>query len=280
MTAAETKSKSKSEATEVKSNEDRYIVPGLVRGLQALLNFDKNHPEQTLAEIATRLEVNRSTAFRLVYTLEALGFLQKDANGKKYRLAGKVMDLGFSYIAGQDLVETAAPFLQNLRDETETSTHLVVREGREIVYIARYPGKTSLISQVSVGKRLPAHATAPGRILLSRLSMSEVAALYESAKLTKYSDETPLNLSDLIKQTEKDYNEPSIISYGFYEPSIASIAAPIYDMYHNTIAAISVSCPLGTYTQSEFEGRIKKRVEVTALDISHALGYREEFPNN
>lgn len=66
-----------SQESELTKNDDRYLVPGLVRGLAILQAFDQQTQEMTITEIAEILDVNRSSAFRLIYTLESCGFLRK-----------------------------------------------------------------------------------------------------------------------------------------------------------------------------------------------------------
>ena len=81
-----------SQESETTKNDDRYLVPGLVRGLAILQAFNQQAQEMTITEIAEILEVNRSSAFRLIYTLEACGYLRK-ASQKTYALDSKVMEL-------------------------------------------------------------------------------------------------------------------------------------------------------------------------------------------
>lgn len=66
-----------SQESETTKNDDRYLVPWLVRGLAILQAFNQQAQEMTITEIAEILEVNRSSAFRLIYTLEACGYLRK-----------------------------------------------------------------------------------------------------------------------------------------------------------------------------------------------------------
>ena len=137
----------------------RYLVPGLIRGLSILESFSRDRQEQTIAQIAKNVGHQRSTTFRLVYTLEAVGYLERVGATKTYRLSAKVLGLGYSFLSGLELVDVASPILEKLRDDTMCSTHLVVREGTDVVYIARFSGSTQLISGITVGTRLPAHAT-------------------------------------------------------------------------------------------------------------------------
>lgn len=254
--------------------ETRYIVPGLMRGLQTLQAFTQDQQELTVAELARLVDVNRSTAFRLVYTLEAAGFLQRVSDTRRYRLGSRVLELGYSFLAGKDLIEVASPVLARLRDDTNTSTHLVIREGRNAVYIARFQGNTSLISAVNVGSRLPVHATAPGRVLLAGLPLADVVALYEGYDFETYTALTPSSMGALVGLVEQDRKHPLVVSWGFYDASVASIAAPIHNAAGGVEAAISISCPINTFDKPAFEGRIQRLVEAASAEISRGLGYR------
>lgn len=254
--------------------DERYIVPGLARGLQMLQSFTRDRQEQSVAEMAKRVGVTRSSAFRIVYTLEASGFLRRVHDTHRYQLGSRVLELGYSFLAGKDLIEVATPVLRRLRDETQTSTHLAVREGREVVYVARFQGNTSLISAMTVGSRLPAHATAPGRVLLAGLPLSEVVVLYEDYGFETYTSDTPESMGALVSLVERDRRDGSVLSWGFYDPDVASVAAPVYNAAGRLEAAISVSCPINTYDQTTFSTRVRTAVEAAAAEISRGMGFR------
>jgi DNA-binding IclR family transcriptional regulator len=273
--AAMTRDSATSPPSAQRSLDQRYIVPGLLRGLQILRTFSREKQEQTVAEMARAVGIPRSTAFRIVYTLENSGFLhRKGEEGTRYQLGSPVLELGYSFLAGKELIDIANPILRRLRDETSASSHLAVREGRNVVYIARFQGNTSLVSAMSVGSRLPAHATAPGRVLLSALPLSEVVALYEDYNFETYTSDTPDTIGALVNLVERDRKEGSIVSWGFYEAEVASIAAPVRNSEGKVEAAISVSCPISVYDRDTFSTRIRRIVEEAAADISRGLGYR------
>lgn len=254
--------------------DSRYIVPGLSRGLQILRSFTRERQELTVIELARLVDVPRSTAFRLVYTLQAEGFLLHVGDTRRYQLGSRVLELGYSFLAGKDLIDIANPVLRRLRDETQTSSHLAIREGRDVVYIARVQGNTSLVSAKNVGSRLPAHATAPGRVLLAALPLAAVVELYDGHKFETFTPETPGSMGQLITLIEADRKDSSIMSWGFYEPDVASIAAPIFNSEGQVEAAISVSCPISIYDKEIFSTKIRRIVEESAADISRGLGYR------
>lgn len=257
----------------VREIDERYLVPGLMRGLKILEGFSRERQEQSIAQMAARAELSRSTTFRLVYTLEAIGYLERIGESKTYRLGTKVLYLGYSFLAGRELVDVATPILERLRDDTHCSTHLVVREGTEIVYVARCSGNTRLVSGITVGTRLPAHATVTGRLILAHMPISEVVGLYETYQFKQYTQSTISSLGQLISQLEEDRRKPSLVSWGYFDPGISSLASPVMNRASVVEAAVIATCPIDTYPQERFENAIRERVEQAASDISRALGY-------
>ena len=107
----------------------KYIVPGLQRGLEILRTFSRDRYSIGAPELARELNIPRSTVFRLIQTLEYMGFLEKLENGSEYRLSVGVLSLGFEFIASLEVTDLARPLLEKLRDETGHSVHLAIRDG-------------------------------------------------------------------------------------------------------------------------------------------------------
>src|SRR5690606_22056185 len=144
---------------------DRYSVPGLERGLRILAEFTSETPTLTAPELARRLGVPRTTVFRLLVTLEALGFVERARNGREYQLGTAVLKLGFEYLASLALTELSRPILEDLRNTFNYSANLAIRDGREVVYVQKVAAESLFSSSVHIGTRLPAHATVLGRML-------------------------------------------------------------------------------------------------------------------
>ncbi len=168
-----------------KDAQDKYIVPGLERGLLLLCEFTRSNRTLTAPELARRLALPRSTIFRLLTTLETMGFVTR--SGNEYRLGMSVLRLGFEYLASLELTELGQPLLARLCDRVNYPSNLVVRDGRSIVYVAKVSPPSVFSSAVNVGTRLPAHATVLGRILLEDLSLSELRELFPEDHLEQNS---------------------------------------------------------------------------------------------
>ena len=253
--------------------DERYLVPALVRGFDVLRSLSDKGGRLTLTEVATALAVTRSSAFRLLYTLEHLGFVECDTQTKSYRLGPQVLSLGYSYLASRDLVEVATPHLVRMRDRTGWSTHLGELQVRDVVYLARVPTRRSVASTVHVGTRLPARTTTMGRILLSGLSEDEVRGLYENERAAPFDEQPAAGLEEFVKQLRTDRANGVVVQNSGYEPGVASVAAPIFDMTGQVVAAINVSVVAMFSSDAELNGPLKAEVVTCAAAISRALGH-------
>lgn len=224
-------------------SDNRYLVPGLARGLQLLTCFNRSEPQLTGAELARRLDLPRASVFRLLQTLEQTGYVERVPDSASYRLAIGVLRLGFEYLASMELTELGRPIIEQLRTDTGYSAHIVVRDGHDVVFVAKAVGANALFHSIQIGARLPAHATVLGRLLLSDLSMAELSQLYPEQPLKSYTPRTPTTLAELKTLIDADRARGYGISQGGYETGITTVAAPVRNDRHEVVAAISITVP-------------------------------------
>ena len=229
--------------TEKPTSADRYNVPGLARGLHLLMQFNRDERELSGAELSRRLGLPRASVFRMLFTLEQSGFLERCPDGVSYKLGLAVLRLGFELLASMELTEVGRPVIEVLRDRSGFSAHLVVRDVRDVVFIAKAAGSNSMFHSIQVGARLPAHATVLGRTLLSDMDMKDLAALYPEKTLPAYTPKTPTSLPALKVLIDQDRDKGYGVSMGGYETGISTIAAPVFNEQGRVTAAISISVP-------------------------------------
>lgn len=252
---------------------DQYLVPGLMRGLAVLQLFDDHNKELSMADIAAKMGLNRSSIFRLVYTLEYDGFLKRIASSNRYRLGARVLDLGYRFLSGLDLLEPAKPVLSALCDKTEMTAHLIIREGTDIVYVDRCQAKTPFTSTVGIGTRFPAYATTPGQLQLLNLSEQALFDLFANTQFNAYTERTPTSVEELMVRLNELRDADSVVSWGLFDKRIATCTAPIRGRDRKVVAVVSVSCPIGAIEQSILESKIRCEVESAAVELSKTLGW-------
>ena len=256
-------------------NEDRYHVPALARGLQLLAQFTREQRELSGAELSRRLDLPRASVFRMLCTLEQGGFLERCADGVNYRLGLGVLRLGFEVLASMELTELGRPVIEQLREATGHSAHLVVRDAREVVFVAKVAGPHALFHSIQVGARLPAHATVLGRILLSDFSLEELASLYRGVALTAYTDKTPTTVAALHQLIAQDRARGYAVSMGGYETGISSVAAPVCNAQGRVSAAISISVPAERIEAATLAALVEQ-VRAAAVQMSQRLSHLPE----
>lgn len=269
--------------TEIRNDDssDKYNVPALERGLRILGEFGRETRSLGAPELARRLDLPRSTVFRLLSTLENMGFLERGEGSNEYRLGMAVLRLGFEYLSSLELTELGQPVLARLCDAIQHPCNLVVRDGRSIVYVAKVTPPRPLVSSVKVGTRLPAHATVLGRILLADLSLPELRWLYPEEHLESFTSNTPKTVLDLFNLVQQDRQRGYVAGFGFYESSISTIAAPVYDEAGHTVAALGATISAGTM-QAGREESLVQAVRASAAELSQLLNYgpgRAKAPN-
>ena len=252
--------------------QDRYNVPALERGLNILSEFSRETQVLTAPELARRFKLPRSTVFRLLTTLENMGFIERDEGARGYRLGLAVLRLGFEYLASLPLNELGMPVLERLSNESRHACNLIVRDGRSIVYVARVAPPSPFVSAVSVGTRLPAHATVFGRVLLADLSLPELRELYPETRLEAFSSDTPRTVTELFDLVQQDRKRGHAISEGFFEPNISTIAAPVHDYSGRVVAALGMTMNASRIEAEEIE-RIVAQVCAAAEELSGLLSH-------
>jgi len=248
--------------------DGKYIVSALAQGIAVLQLFSRARPVLTAPQVAQELDLPRATVFRLLRTLEATGFLQRGSDERQFKLGPAILTAGFEYLASLDLVEAAQPILQRLRDETGLSSHMAVRDGREIVYVARYPARTTLSSPVNIGTRFAAHATVMGRMLLCNFSDEQLRELFPREPLPRFTDQTPTTRAALKAILAEDHARGYAVSQSFFERGVSAIAAPVRDRAGLAVAAINVTAIDAYIDLDTMHGALKDAVLRAASEIS------------
>jgi DNA-binding IclR family transcriptional regulator len=253
--------------------DERYTVPALERGLKLLGLFSREERVLPVADIARRLAVPRASVFRILHTLESLGFVERAGEAPVYRLGPAVLRLGFEYLASLEITEQARPLLDALRDATNHSAHLVLRDGRDVVFVARAPAANSAFHSIQVGARLPAHATALGRVLLGDLDHAALAGLYGAPALPVPGELRPMTLDELAVRVAADREQGYGLSEGAFEAGICAIAAPVRNAGGHITAAVSITIPAPRIAPDALPALVT-RVKETAARLSERLGHR------
>lgn len=251
----------------------RYLIPGLERGLNILMELARSHREMSFAELAERMDFPKATAYRAVQTLEYMGFIRRHPTTGLYSLGVNVLRLGFEYVASLGLVQAGQPVIEALRDLTRCSSHLAIRDGQDVIYVARVSAANATINQVGVGTRLPAHRTSLGRMLLSGLSRAEFEMVYPDEDLPDSKPGSPVRREALWELVQEDRKRGYVIGESFFQFGISSVVYPVFNSQGEIEGVVSILVPMHEIPAEDREP-LREHVEKAATTISELLGFR------
>ncbi|MBN1314989.1 MAG: IclR family transcriptional regulator [Anaerolineales bacterium] len=252
--------------------KDRYFIESVRRGLQVLEAFNKETPSLTLTEIADSVGLDKSTVFRFAYTLEKLGYLRRDPETRRYYPGLKILRLGFTVLDNLGFSKIAKPFLRSLSLQCGETTNMVVREGNEIVYIARNRTQQIVNVNLQVGSRLPVYCTSMGKVVLVDMTRDDLIELLGEGPYSSLTPNTIVYPDDLMAELDKVRERGYAINDEELAIGLRSVAAPIRGVNGEIVAAINISVPCVRVTKAAMESDLAPMVMDAARQISNALG--------
>jgi IclR family pca regulon transcriptional regulator len=247
---------------------EKDFLKTLAKGLQLIKSFD-GVPPMTLSEVAKANDLSRAAARRHLHTLRHLGYVAQI--GDKFQLTPKILDIGHSYLSSLNFTEVLTPYMTELSIHLSRPCSAAILDGDEIVYV-QHIGRAEFISiNLTIGSRLPTHATSIGQVLLSGLPDEE---LEEFLKERSFPRLTPFTLTDkdeLRKAIIKVRADGYALVDQQLELGLRSVAVPIRDRAGKLVCAISVSRFNEDIGPEESTGMYLPAMLVTAEKISSVL---------
>jgi DNA-binding IclR family transcriptional regulator len=213
------------------------------RALTVLGFFTATEPELSSAEIAARLGLHQTTAYRLLSTMELSGYVERDARTGLYRLGLKLIELAGLKLNQMDLARHAQPELNALRDGLNLNANLAVLDHSQgnvchLAFAVRpdVPHTYTLLGRMSVS-----HCTALGKVLLAARPRAEVHQMIRTLGWRAYTEMSLQDFPSLDKALDQIAAQGYAVDDGERRPNIKCVAAPIRDRTGAVVAAISVS---------------------------------------
>jgi len=230
------------------------IIQSVERALQILDLFNEQATELKITEISQLMGLSKSTLHSILKTLQLHGYIDQNPENGKYRLGMKLVERGHFVVGSMDIRQKAKSWLTELSLKTGQTTHLGVLDGNEGVYIEKIEGKLAAIAYSRIGRRLPVHSTAIGKVLIAWLREAELKTLLQNYEYSRYTPATICTrevLLDALAQTRE-------LSYSIdneeNEQGVRCVAVPVWNHESRVIAALSLST-------------LKSRVDDNQLDV-------------
>ena len=221
---------------------DRYTVGSVARALTVLETVGSSGDEGiTVSEIARNLGTSKSTAFALVRTLVARGFLREVLPGPRYHLGMALVRLGDDASRGFPLGRACEPVLLQLSRDTGLTTRAAVSDHGYPIFIARVDSPGAIRFHTALGVRELPHTSSAGKAILSQMTSEEVAALVSETGLPRRTRKTITTLADLELDLDATRRRGYAIDDEEDVEGVFCVAAPFVDRGGKVTGAVSAT---------------------------------------
>lgn len=250
-------------------------VKSVAKVLDILEHLGSAQRAVSVSELARMTGLNVSTAFRLLQTLMARGYVEQQRSNRGYLLGPRIFQMGSAYLQGSDLAAIARPHLEALRDEVGETAYLVMFSQGEIVQLCKADGKQAVSATIRSMVREPAYCTATGKVLLSGLAPDALDKYVSNVQLQTFTPQTISSKAQLRREIAKVREGGFALDVEEFVPNLCCVSVPVHDHDgEGTVAAISIAMPKMRFKRSLVAGWCERMRAKSAL-ISQQLGLIE-----
>lgn len=245
------------------NNNNQRLIQSVQRAIQIIDCFDSMDKQLSLSEISERVGLNISTVHGILQTLLFYSYIDKAPESGRYKLGLKFLEKGILVSESLDLREVGHPYLKIITEKYQETSHLCLYQHGGVYCIHKMePPQGYLIMSSKVGRKLPIHATASGKVIISHLSESELNKVL-SPGLTKMTENTITQLDRLHQCLAQIRQQGFSVEDEEAELGAYSIAAPIRNHQGRVFGTISLSGPVV---------RIKANKDLIVSDLLELAG--------
>jgi IclR family transcriptional regulator, blcABC operon repressor len=251
------------------------LVPAVTRALAVLDLLEKERTAMTMARLAERLALPKSSVHGLCNTLIALGYLRRYHDGGCF-IGPRVMGLAHAFTARTTPASEFDALWAELPSPPQETTVLSVLDGNEVVYVAVRPGARPLGLAFSVGMRLPAERTATGKAMLSQQSEARIRQQWPGARLPAFMTRPARRRSELLAELAQARLDGFAVDDEGIREGVFCVGAPVLDANAQVVAGVGVCVSKATVSEASWP-QLRDAVRRVASDLSRRLGADPSF---
>ena len=243
----------------------------LEKGLAVLRGFGAARRTMNLADIAQVAGISKSSAQRMVHTLEELGYIRKHPQSRRFQLTPKVMEIGYNYLAADTLVDVANPYLAELNQLTGETVNLTEPDGVSMVYGARFVAPKFIPIHMPIGSRIPMYLSGGGRAYLSGLPDEDVHAALQASDIRPFTQHTLTDPAAIFERIQAARSKGYATNKEEMFLGDMTLAAPVYGSHGLPVAAVHVVAPSSRWSMEDAELKMGSAIVQCARAISNAI---------
>jgi DNA-binding IclR family transcriptional regulator len=247
-------------------------VQSLGRAFGILETIARRTDGVNLVDLAREAKLHNSTAFHLVRTMVALGYVRQDPETKRYHVGRQLFALAAGAHDEANLVFVSGPILRELASRTGEACHIALRVGDDVVTVAKSEGSSVIRMAERVGAVRPAYCTAIGKALLASQADAQIDKYLARVTLRRYTANTIVERARLARELEAVRAAGYAVDNAEFNAEARCIAAPVRDFTGRVIAVVGISGPVWRVTSEAALGLA--RIVVDHADrLSRELGF-------
>jgi DNA-binding IclR family transcriptional regulator len=250
-------------------------MPGTIQSIEraaAILRLLSGRSRRLgVADLAGELELPKGTVHGLLRTLQAVGFVEQDAETGKYQLGPALLHMGSSYLDGNELRTRALNWSDSLAARTREAVRIGTLHESRVLIVHHVFRPDDSLQTLDVGSLLPAHATALGKALLAHHPY--LADEMAKPGLPAFTDATIVDPERLQRELERIRQRGWASEIGELSPGQVSVAAPVIDRTGMTVGAMAIfGPPERLLAARQPRGELVAHVRDAARAVSRELG--------
>lgn len=238
-----------------------------------ILRFVAERADASLAEISEGTGFGKSTALRLLSSLETAGLLGRQPDTQRYYVGARVFEYSRAASQGSSLIRVAHPHMVSLESEFGEAVGLHVRVGNRRFCVDEVEARNPLRYVHEVGSEGPLSAGAIGKVLLAFLPLGELEDLLSQLEFRPLAGLAPRTRAELEDELEVTRRRGYGVSRGEIVPGTVSVASPVFGREGRVVAALSLTGVAERLPERRLAVAVDRLCEAAGL-VSRAFGYR------
>jgi len=240
-----------------------------------IIELLREYSDFGLKELSEKLDMNKSTTYRILSTLAKYNYVEKNNETKKYKLSIKFVEIGNQVIQNLDIINISKKYIDELNRITKETIHLAILIKNKVMYVDKRESLRPIRLYSQVGRSTPWHCTGVGKVILAFQSKEFIEKIIESIDFYKYTDNTITNKEDFLRELSRIEKEGYATDREEHAKNVGCIAAPIFDHSLRAVASVSVTFIFDIENLDKRLVEYKDLILKNSMLISQKLGYRK-----
>lgn len=257
------------------TTQNKYHIPILEKGMQ-VIELIAQHPKGlTVQEMVNSLEHSKTSIYRIVCSLEEMGFLLKNKETNSFSITKKLFKIGLSSLGTTTILEHAYEPMRRLRDELRETVVLGTLMGSKIMILEQVIGSHHFSFILKPGMGVCLHASAPGKAMMANLCEEERNEIISKIEFTPFTENTISNKEDYLAELKQVKSCGYGLDMGEELTGVRCIGAPVFNQAGKAAATIWITGPAERLSDEAIK-KYSRQVVSCADEISAKMGFVKE----